>query len=94
MLSSARISTCVEGVVFVAGVTAWTAALDSKGDPREDADLVEITDRVDLSGRPPAYASSCAASRSAPSTRENCGRTSRPRAFATRPSRPTPSAVN
>ncbi len=31
---------------------AWTPALDAKGEPREDAALVEITDLLDLSGRP------------------------------------------
>lgn len=32
--------------------TAWTPALDHKGRPRNDADLVEITDMLDLTGRP------------------------------------------
>ena len=31
---------------------AWTAALDAKGHPRQDAALVEITDLLDLSGWP------------------------------------------
>jgi hypothetical protein len=31
---------------------AWTPALDAKGKPREDADLVEITDLLDLTGWP------------------------------------------
>ncbi|WAX77356.1 IS1380 family transposase [Streptomyces sp. KMM 9044] len=31
---------------------AWTPALDAKGKPREDAALVEITDLLDLTGRP------------------------------------------
>lgn len=30
----------------------WTPALDHKGKPRQDADLVEITDKLDLTGRP------------------------------------------
>ncbi|MCX4776899.1 IS1380 family transposase [Streptomyces sp. NBC_01264] len=32
---------------------AWTPALDAKGDPRQDAALVEITDLLGLSGWPP-----------------------------------------
>lgn len=32
--------------------TAWTPALDHKGKPRKDADLVEITDMLDLTGWP------------------------------------------
>jgi hypothetical protein len=32
---------------------AWTPALDAKGDPREDAGLVEITDLLDLGEWPP-----------------------------------------
>jgi hypothetical protein len=31
---------------------AWTAALDARGEPREDAALVEITDMLDLTGWP------------------------------------------
>ena len=31
---------------------AWTPALDAKGEPREDAALVEITDLLDLTGWP------------------------------------------
>jgi hypothetical protein len=33
--------------------TAWTPALDAKGQPRQDAALVEITDMLDLDGWPP-----------------------------------------
>ncbi|MFF3160057.1 hypothetical protein [Streptomyces sp. NPDC057910] len=32
---------------------AWTPALDAKGNPRQDAGPVEITDLLDLEGRPP-----------------------------------------
>jgi hypothetical protein len=32
--------------------TAWTAALEANGRPRDDAALVEITDMLDLTGWP------------------------------------------